>query len=174
MRYLIIILLLSSCTAQWHLQKAIEKEQDIIDVQADTTLRVNISYKDTAIFLQRAAKFEFISDTGRVDTLIKKDSILPDFGPLNISSYDSIAHAKAWIKDQRLWLETWATVDTSKIIQDTVQIKQKIIDSLKVINTQKEATIRKKESWIKSVQRWAVIGGIIIFVVALVILIKKL
>ena len=104
MKYLIILILLTGCTAQWHLQKAIEKEPEIIDVQADTSIQVNISYKDTAIYLQRAAKFDLISDTGRVDTLIKKDSVLPDFGPLNVSSYDSIAHAKAWIKDQRLWL----------------------------------------------------------------------
>ena len=119
------------------------------------------------------ADFDFNSDTARVDTLIQKDTILPDVYTIEAHSYDSIAHARTWITGGRLWLETWATIDTSKIIRDTVKVQQKIIDSLKIITTEKEATIRKKESWIKTVQRWAVIGGIIIFVVALTLIIYR-
>jgi len=174
MRYLILLLLLSSCTAGWHLQRARQLDPDILTIQADTSYSVNVSYRDTVIYTQKINRVEFISDTGRVDTLIQTDTIERKFGPVKSTSKDSTAHARAWIEKNRLFLETWATVDTTSIIRDTVNTSNKIIDSPQIITKRQEAKIQEKESWIKTTQRWFIIAGVIIFVVAIVLVIWKL
>jgi len=166
MRYAIIILifLLTGCSAQWHLEKALEKKSDIIDIQADTTMSVNISYKDTSIYYQKPVRLYFQTDTARKET--EKDTV-------QVATKDSTSQARGGYTNGMLWIETWGVVDTTKIIQDTLKVKQKIIDSLKVITTEKKATIREKESWIKTVQRWAIIVGIVIFALAVVLIVRK-
>jgi len=174
MRYLILLLLLSSCTAGWHLQRARQLDPDILTIQADTSYSVNVSYRDTVIYTKKINRVEFVTDTGRIDTLIQTDTIERKFGPVKATSKDSTAHARAWIEKDRLFLETWATVDTTSIIRDTVNTSNKIIDSLQIITKRQEAKIQEKESWIKTTQRWFIIVGVIIFVVAIVLVIWKL
>lgn len=68
MRYLILILLLSGCSAQWHLKKALKKDPSIITTTLDTVvISKPISLRDTFTLSKVDT---FIIDTGGVRTEI--------------------------------------------------------------------------------------------------------
>ena len=81
MRALLIAILLSSCSAQWHLKKACKKQPDICQEQTiriDTfTLRDTFSYHDTFI----TNSFDTITiDTGSVQVkIIREHDIIRTF-----------------------------------------------------------------------------------------------
>jgi hypothetical protein len=71
MRYLFIVLFLSSCSASWHLQKAIEKNPDLLKVHEFVvdTLIVTDSFMRVDSFTLKEVD-TFISDSGKVKITI--------------------------------------------------------------------------------------------------------
>jgi hypothetical protein len=73
MRYLIIVLFFCSCSAQWHLKKAIQKDPDLLKVNKviiDTVI-VTDSFNNIDTFTLNEID-TFITDTGKIKvTLIK-------------------------------------------------------------------------------------------------------
>lgn len=68
MRYLIFIILLSSCSAQWHIDKAIKKDPSIL--RPDTLVK----YDTTIIFKDRFLYDTFT--TTEYDTIVMQDSFV--------------------------------------------------------------------------------------------------
>jgi hypothetical protein len=73
MKYLIVILFLSSCSAQWHLQKAIEKNPNLLQVHEfviDTLIVTDSFYSVDSFTLKEVDTF--ISDTGKIKITITR------------------------------------------------------------------------------------------------------
>jgi len=73
MKYLIVILFLSSCSAQWHLQKAIEKNPNLLQVHEyviDTLIVTDSFYSVDSFTLKEIDTF--ISDTGKTKITITR------------------------------------------------------------------------------------------------------
>lgn len=74
MKYLVVIVLfLSSCSAQWHLQKAIEKNPNLLQVHefiVDTLLVTDSFYSVDSFTLKEIDTF--ISDTGKTKITITR------------------------------------------------------------------------------------------------------
>lgn len=68
MRYLILILLLSSCSATWHIDRAIKKDPSIL--KPDTIIK----YDTTIIFKDRILYDTFV--TTEYDTVVVQDSFV--------------------------------------------------------------------------------------------------
>ena len=68
MRYLILILLLSSCSATWHIDRAIKKDPSIL--KPDTIIK----YDTTIIFKDRILYDTFV--TTEYDTVVMQDSFV--------------------------------------------------------------------------------------------------
>jgi len=68
MRYLILILLLSSCSATWHINRAIKKDPSIL--KPDTIIK----YDTTIIFKDRILYDTFV--TTEYDTVVMQDSFV--------------------------------------------------------------------------------------------------
>lgn len=90
MRYLILILLLSSCSAKWHLQKAVEKDPTLLDsiaiIKLDTIYTDPVVIQDTFVtksvdtITKETTKYRFKLireyDTIKVDIECKPDTIV--------------------------------------------------------------------------------------------------
>lgn len=170
---LLVSMIMGGCSAPFHLRKALQKDPSILDIEADTTIEVNVKYVDTTIVLKQSQPVKFVTDTVKGDTIVEVKEGKVNSDTTEVISKDSIAHAKAWIKDNRLFVEAWAVIDTTVNWKDTVKVKNKIIDSLKVIDKKNKATITEKESFISKIEKWAIVAGIFIFVLAVVVLIIK-
>jgi len=70
MRYLIIILsvLLSSCSAQWHLRKAIEKDPSILNIDTLTVI-------DTVTFITNEVQVDSVFKLTADTVVIRKDNL---------------------------------------------------------------------------------------------------
>lgn len=68
MRYLILILLLSSCSSTWHINRAIKKDPSIL--KPDTIIK----YDTTIIFKDRILYDTFV--TTEYDTVVMQDSFV--------------------------------------------------------------------------------------------------
>lgn len=74
MRYLILILFLSSCSASWHLQRALVKDPSLFKPRGyiiDTVL-IKDSFMTTDTFTMNEVD-TFITDTGKVRLVIYRD-----------------------------------------------------------------------------------------------------
>jgi uncharacterized lipoprotein len=169
---LFVVLILSGCSASWHIDRALKIDPDILETTYDTTLEVNVSFKDTTVFLEQAVKVEWISDTGHVQT----DTVYEceDIPPIKAFSKDSSAMAEAWVKDGRLNQKVWAKKDTVLILRDTATITVEMYDSLMTVVQENTYTKKEKQSlldWIKN--GLALIGIILVIVLTIKALIKK-
>lgn len=145
-KIMIIILagLLSSCSANYHLTKALNKDPTIIDTKADTMIIVNETIIDTTLIVELDTNIYYASDTGKADTVFKYN-VIPVVNPeLYAFSQDSTARAYAYIKGDRLYLETWAICDTTFVYRDTAFISFSVLDSLITVTKQNKAKIKKK------------------------------
>ncbi len=103
MRYLILVLLISSCSANWHINRAIKKDPSIL--RPDTFIK----YDTTIIFKDRILCDTFI--TTEYDTIVMQDSFV----------YTKVIRIKDKIKVY------------TKCKGDTVRIKETIILPPRVI-----------------------------------------
>jgi len=172
MKYLFIVLLmfLAGCTlqeqAQWHLRKALEKDPSIIDIQADSSKQINISWEDTTIAIKLKKPFQI-----NTDTIIERDTITNLKDTIEAVTKDETAYARAWEKDGIVSLMAYAHKDTILTLQDSIQVKNKIIEEKTTIIKKQKATIKEKTSLVHKLKNWLVVlaslfalGLIIIFV----------
>ena len=154
--YLILILLLTGCTAQWHLQRAIKKEPGIIDVQADTIVSIDTSFIDTTFVMMVDTTIIVNSDTAIIDTNV----INCQNATLEAHSTDGIAHARAELFNNNLSLRTWATLDTVVTLRDSIKYQVATINRLERINRQNKAVIKEKKRAADKILTWLKIAGI--------------
>lgn len=168
MKYFIIILLLSGCSAEYHLKKALDKDSDILEVKADTVTRIEVKEADTAFIRETETVFKLRTDTVKiVKTITKKISFD------TIKATNGIANAVTWIDAGDVNLQTWAVMDTVIKLQDTIRFKQEIITKYRDIIETKQAKIQKYSKFEEYV-RWAawilgllILAGIVIFAIRL-------
>ena len=173
MRYILIILLLifSGCSAQWHVRRALQIDSTILNTKYDSTRTIDINYSDSIYYFTRSIKVLHESDTGHV-----RDTFPNTTGDtLKVTSDDSTAHARAYYDSQGLLnLQTWSMIDKLIRYEDSIKLQNKTITHKDRIIEQREATIQKKKSFISQLQTYLVIGIVVIFVIIIVIFISKL
>ena len=86
MRYLLIILILSSCSAQWHLKTAIKKDHNILNNQKyKTTVIVTDTIHDTIMIPEH--NFEFTMDSIQQAYAKQNDSLVMVYNDSLVSIY---------------------------------------------------------------------------------------
>lgn len=80
---LLLMLLMSSCSAQWHLQKAVKKDPAILEkkviIVTDTVVTEPIVVKDT-VTLAQTDTIEIVKDRFRVKIIRSFDTLMIDGG----------------------------------------------------------------------------------------------
>lgn len=143
----IAAMLLSSCSAQWHLQKAIEKDPNIIKTK---TFYLKETHKrDTLIFIQKPILLAMPRDTARIDSVVFKDTSL-SFAPI-IKKQGIVTISVEMNKGK---LSAFATVDSTMIynLRDSVRLKDAIIDNLILKTKETSIVIDKYDSLLKKLQ----------------------
>lgn len=152
----ISLIAVSGCSAPWHLRQALQKDPEILDVKADTSQMTRYFYTDTTIYFGKKVPVKIYSDTGAITRVIEKP-VIQHQDPLEVSSSDGIAHARAWVDDAGFHLKTWAMKDTLLHLQDSLAVRVKHQQKLQTIIKAKKAEIKQVESFAKQLQRWIVI-----------------
>jgi hypothetical protein len=150
----ILFLILTGCSAQYHLDRALRKNPDILDIEADTTITVDLSYTDTIVNISQNKPVKIVSDTITINDTIKTEK------PINLpkktyKSPDGIAHAELKIENSRIDLTVWSVMDTVLTLRKKLNITTQQKDSLIEITKKQEATITEKENWKEGLLRWA-------------------
>jgi hypothetical protein len=148
------------------LRRALELDSTILIQKADTTEVETIEYRPISILIKDTIQFSFISDTAYMDTLLTTEKI--NIAPFTIYSQDSIARARIWVNDGRIFANVWAVVDTAIQCQDSVEYLQKEITREREIRRQTKVEIMEMESTLKRIQRWVLIAAIVLFVLIIV------
>lgn len=173
--YILIIALLSSCSAQWHLNRALKKDSAIIDTEYDSNTVVLDTILDTIQDIQyNTFRVELESDTIidsiDIDTVIDIEKF--EIDKQTRHSEDSIAHAKYWMKDGKLYLNVWSTIDEKFVRIDTINHYRQLITKKTRIIEQKEATIKEQKGFIQNVKdiiKNTIIIIMIIFAIIIII-----
>jgi len=157
-------ILLSSCSASWHIKKAKNKCPECF---SDSII---VEYKDSIIYRDTLINISF-QDFLEVDTVpeIKYDTVFVDKVKKILPSFDTIILEKNGLKTNvsmfkgRLFVRT--DVDSSYIFE--------LKDSIKILNketTKTETVIVKEKSTIKQIFIYVVIA---LAIILLIILFKK-
>jgi hypothetical protein len=164
------VLIFISCSpqkrAQMHLKRALKLDSTILVQKADTTEVETIEYRQVSILVKDTIQFSFTSDTAYLDTLLTTEKINID--PFTIYSNDSVAFAKIWIKNGRLFANVWAEIDTAINWQDSIQYYQKQITKEREIRRRTEVEITEIESTLKQIQRWIIIAAVILLILVII------
>jgi hypothetical protein len=119
-RFIFILLLLSSCSAQWHLRTAVKKDKNILNLQRyKTTVIVRDTIKDT-IYLP-ANNFDFSIDSIQQFYAKQNDSLVNVYNDSLVSiymSYDTLLKKfklKGKVKERRIPYEV--------LVHDTIPVE---------------------------------------------------
>lgn len=120
MRYLLIILILSSCSAQWHLKTAIKKDKNILNLRKyKTTVIVHDTIHDTIRVPEH--NFDFTIDSIQKEYAKQNDSLVQVYNDSLVSvymSYDDLLKKfklKGKVKERKVPYEV--------IVHDTVPVE---------------------------------------------------
>jgi hypothetical protein len=120
MRYLLIILILSSCSAKWHLKTAIKKDHNILNNQKyKTTVIVTDTIHDTIMVPEH--NFEFTMDSIQQAYAKQNDSLVMVYNDSLVSIYMDYDHLaknfklKGKVKERLIHHEV--------IVHDTVSVE---------------------------------------------------
>ena len=107
--FLGLLVIFSSCATHKNVTRYITHNPEILTDFVDTTRRVeyrdSISYRDTTI------NYTIIGDTSRQDTAVRKVvGLLSGY----VEAETEFASARAWIKDEKLYIEL---IQHEKVIQ---------------------------------------------------------
>ena len=163
----IIVLSLSGCSANYHLRKALEKDPQIIDVKADTTVTVQTFLKDTVYKVDTFVTLMVVSDTAFIELPAPN---LKDIPITKVVSSDGIATAAAWVEDGKLFVTASAKVDTLVALQIKLRRKNKVIERTLKIAEERKAIIKEKESIISRLEKRVKIWFFILLGVLLLLL----
>lgn len=142
----IIALLLSSCSAQWHMQRALEIDPSI--VKSKLTVLKETRKRDTLMFFHKTVILAMPSDTARIDSVVFTD-IKPSFGPI-VKKQGIVTISVEMIEGR---LKAFATVDSTMIydLRDSILLKDAIVDNLTTINKENTIVIDKYEGLLKKI-----------------------
>jgi hypothetical protein len=160
---IVVAVLFSGCSAQWHLGKALQKDPQIIDVKRDSVVTVETLLKDTIYHLDTSYHLMILSDTV---TITERFSLPVNMDTVTAIGADGISHARASVHNGKMKLETWAKLDTVVKLHAIIKGQTKFITKQVRIMEEREATIKKKNS----LMQWV---GAIIFIAFLAIVIIK-
>lgn len=95
-KYLIVlsVLVLSSCSASWHINRAEYKDPSLFEVKRDTIIK--IEKRDTIIHLDTLISIVLPNDKVIIDTTFKK---LKPYSFKPIYSENGIINVKVWMKE---------------------------------------------------------------------------
>lgn len=120
MRYLLIILILSSCSAQWHLKTAIKKDKNILNLRKyKTTVIVHDTIRDTIRVPEH--NFDFTIDSIQQAYAKQNDSLVQVYNDSLVTiymSYDDLLKKfklKGKLKEKKVPYEV--------IVHDTVPVE---------------------------------------------------
>jgi len=154
-KFFIIIILglvIQGCSATWHINKALQKDPDIITTK---TIIRNVRQKiaiDTVIhipvkdFLFFADMPDILYDTVFID---KKIKLLPSFD--TIVKDTSGTTVKIWMKKGRLFAEINTDKSIEYHLKDSINILNKIIENNTVIKTEKKPKFLTYLIWISAI-----------------------
>lgn len=112
MRYLLIILLFSSCSSEWHIKRAIKKDPKIYQ---------------SAIVKTYLDSFTVITDGVKVDTIFKYENLPQDTFILERDKFRTVVITDTLWK--QMFIETECFPDTVEVIREIpVQVLQPIIE----------------------------------------------
>lgn len=167
MKYILLLLLLSGCSAEYHLKKAIEKDSGILETEADTITRIETKAADTLIIRETKTVFKLRTDTVRITETIEQVFTFD-----TIRATNGIANAITWMTSGNVNLETWAATDTIIKLKDTIKVKQKIITKYRDITKTQQAKIQKYSRFEEYI-RWAAwILGLLVLIGIVVVVIR--
>jgi len=159
--FLILSILFSSCSAQWHLQKALEKEPGIIK---STKIVLNeVNRRDTLILLNKTIVLAMPRDTVKVDTVVFQDKKL-SFIP--IVKKQGIVTINISMTEGRL--KAFATVDSAMIynLRDSLKLKNAIIEKQTTIITDNTITVNEHQTLLQRIRlaKQTVVGLFFLFI----------
>jgi hypothetical protein len=160
MRHTLIIaiaLLLSSCSAQWHLKRAIELDPNIIKSKFTTLTEVH--KRDTLMWFSKTLLLPMPKDTVKMDTLVLPDT-KPSFNP--VIKKQGIITAKIWMEKGRL--KTIISLDSTLIynLRDSIRLKDAIIERQTTINKENTIVIEKHQTLMQRLEQAKQIAFIVV------------
>jgi tetrahydromethanopterin S-methyltransferase subunit G len=153
------LILFTSCSANWHLKKAIVKDPSIIDTKADTSIQSDINYRDSLLFWQSKTDFSFesdIKDTNRIE-ILQKDTVIKQNDDMDLLT---------WVQNGNVFTESRYRKDTTIIHRDTTRVAIPYFTEVRTVTKQNEAVITQVKSfWGKMEQA----GRIIVIITGVLI-----
>ena len=150
---IIVLVILSSCSASWHVKRAKWKDPSLFEVKTETI--INITKRDTLIRLDTLISIVLPRDTVTIEKLI----------PIN-RNFEKIVKKQGIITTEieavKGLLKVNSYLDSSFIynLQTEIRIKNAIITNLKQVTKEQTITIEKQKSLIegfKSNLKWILI-----------------
>lgn len=167
--YLIVIILFSSCSGTWHLNRAKYKSPELFTEKIDTI--INLTRLDTTIFLDTLINVILPRDTVKIDSLVFK-TLKPSFNV--ITKKNGIITENIWMNKGRLYSETYLDSALWYQYQDSIRVKDAKIYELRTINTKQTVTIKNQETKLKTFLNWIKWIGISLGVLIVLAVLYKL
>lgn len=163
--YFVIILLISGCSASWHIKRAEWKEPELFNKKVDTV--INITKRDTTIYLDTLISVILPRDTVFIDTFLKK---LKPYSFKPIYAKNGIINVKASMTKGVLNLSSY--LDSALLYQfnDSIRIKNAIISNLTEVTSEQDIIIRSQKTLIEGLKsnfKWILIAVVVIFLLGI-------
>ncbi len=153
---LILGLILTGCSASYHIQKAERKCPSCFD--RDTTIVNQIIKRDTTIKIDTNIVIEFKVDTVIQETPIKK---LKPYSFKPVYHENGIINAEVWMKKGILSISSWLDSTMMYRLEAEITLKDAIIYELRQEVFENKITIIEKENALnrfKKYLKWIIIG----------------
>jgi hypothetical protein len=161
---IILSLLLSGCSATWHIQKAVQKKPNIL--KTDTIVKNITTKRDTTILLDTNITVLLPRDTVRIERILSKYVTLDP-----IKEKNGIITVEACINNGKLNILSYLDSTMIYRYKDSLLIKDAIISNLREITVEQGVIIEEKELLIDRLKNNALrLKYIIMIVIILIIL----
>jgi len=152
---ILLIILLSGCSAEWHIKRAVIKDPEVFKRTSDTSVITKISTQDTVIIFNRSERINFVTDTA-----FERSGLKWIFESEN-------ENIKTKIERIRDTIKVFVGVDTVLTLKDSVRLQNRFIDRQKEIITSREVEITEIRSFASKLETWVTIAGIIVFILVI-------
>lgn len=166
---IVIVLLLSSCSASWHIKKAIEKDPE--SFKSDTTITKIVFKTDTIITLDTIISIILPRDTVKIDSLVFR-TIRPSFK--KITKKNGIITTEVSMYKGVLKVNSFFDSSMVYNLRMKIRLKDAKIRELITINTRNEVTIKNQETKLKTFLNWIKWIGISLGVLIVLSVVYKL
>ena len=152
---ILLIILLSGCSAEWHIKRAVIKDPEVFKRTSDTSVITKISTQDTLIIFNRAERINFVTDTA-----FERSGLKWTFESEN-------ENIKTKIERIRDTIKVFVGIDTVLTLKDSVRLQNRFIDRQKEIITSREVEITEIRSFASKLETWVTIAGVIVFILVI-------